>query len=184
MVLEEVGRQVELMDSFRESVMQATHESISQIESQRSAHEEVMRQIELMDSFRESVMQATHEPISQIELERSAHEEVMRQIERMDSFRESVMQATHEPISQIELERSAHEEMMRQIERMDSFREEARRQSELMMPIVSGLLDYAVLKNTKSTNPNTSDYCREWNWELYSLTDYHWYYHQQSLFRL
>ena len=133
--------------------------------------EEVGRQINRMDSFRESVMRATHKSIRQIELERSAHEKMMRQIERMDSFREEVRRATHESIRQIELERSAHEKMMRQIERMDSFREEVRREVELMLPVV---LEYAKVKKTKSTTLNVSYYCREWDWELYVLTDPLW----------
>ena len=171
MVLEEVERQIERVDSFRESVMRATHESIRQFELERAAHKKMMRQIERVDSFRESVMRATHESIRQFELERAAHKKMMRQIERVDSSRESVMRATHESIRQFELERAAHEKMMRQIERMDSSREKVRREAELMLPDV---LEYAKRKKTKSTTRNVSYYCREWDWELYVLTDPLW----------
>ena len=102
-------------------------------------------------------------------------EEVERQIERVESFRESMMYATYESIKQIDLGQSAYEEMVRQMELINCVREDARRQLELMMPAVNMILEYARLKNAKSVDPNTSDFCSEWDWKLHSQTNYYWY---------
>lgn len=89
----------------------------------------------------------------------SAYEQVMREVERVESFREQMRRETEIIVSVLS----------RGIE-------EIRWQSELKSFIINKVLGNDGRENEKSTSPNISNYCREWDWELYSLTDYYWYY--------
>ena len=104
----------------------------------------------------------------------SAHEQTKRDTELM-------MRETAQILS-------AHEQTKRDAKIIASalsmVTEEVRQQVELRSFIVNQVLENESRESAKSTTPNVSNYCREWDWELYSLTDYYWYYCQRSLFGL
>lgn len=143
--------------------------------------EEVGRQSELKI---EEAMQV----LSAHEQAKRDTEKMMRETARIVSAHEQIRQDAVQIIHEIEQVLSAHAQVRQDAERMtlvfSRFMEGMRQQSKLKWFIVNQVWENESRGSAKSTTSNVSNYCREWDWGLYSLTDYYWYYCQQSLFDL
>ena len=162
-ILEEVGRQSELKLGEAMQVL--------------SAHTQARRDTELM-------MRETARVLSAHEQTKRDTELMMRETARTLSTYAQAGQMMRETAQIL----SAHEQTKPDAKIIASalsmVTEEVRQQVELRSFIVNQVLENESRESAKSTTPNVSNYCREWDWELYSLTDYYWYYCQRSLFGL
>ena len=162
-ILEEVGRQSELKLGEAMQVL--------------SAHTQARRDTELM-------MRETAQILSAHEQTKRDTELMMRETARTLSTYAQAGQMMRETAQIL----SAHEQTKPDAKIIASalsmVTEEVRQQVELRSFIVNQVLENESRESAKSTTPNVSNYCREWDWELYSLTDYYWYYCQRSLFGL
>lgn len=180
-ILEETGRQSELMMRETErmlSAMRDTEQMMRETEQMLSTHQQLRRDAEVMRSILQTVIEDARR---QSELTESFRKQVRQEIEQMESAREQMRRVA-------EIIMSAHQQLRWDAKIMaptlNTVMEEVRRQSELKWFIVNQVLESGRTESAKSTTPNVSHYCRKWDWELYPLTDYYWYYCQQSLFGL
>ena len=166
-ILEEVGRQSELKIGEAMQVL--------------SAHTQAKRDTELM--MRETAR--TLSTYAQVGQEVGL---MMRETAQILSAHEQTKRDTELMMRETAQILSAHEQTKRDAKIIASalsmVTEEVRQQVELRSFIVNQVLENESRESAKSTTPNVSNYCREWDWELYLLADYYWYYCQQSLFDL
>ena len=101
----------------------------------------------------------------------SAHEQAWRQSE----------QVTREAARTISTLEQVGREVWRIAPVLDRIITEIGQQSELKW-FANQILESERKQKAKLPTPNTSNYCREWDWDLYSLTDYHLYYANDPYF--